>query len=201
METFTSEYAQGRWDRTKVLGVQLVPLTIDHALLLWHLKSPFLTGEMEAVTVDGVTMRLATLGKMVTTLYVLTRPCDEAATAMHRLRTAWRLRFWGWQLARRFGLAGRIAAQTAIERYLEDSFSEPVRWETQRTVHTSICHAPFLQVLKVRLQLCLGESRAGALSYPVREALWDLACFEEDSGRSEWVGAAESADIRRLTTN
>lgn len=189
MATLAPEYSRVRFpDRTEALGIPLRPLTIDHALLLWRIGSPFVASGPVG------------LGQIVTALYVLSRPCAIAANGLQQRRTDWLLKLWGWQIMARTSPADRYVARSTIEQFIQDSFDGPDLWEAEAASEKK-CAAPFLQILKCRLQSCLGISRAEALSYPVREAIWDLACHAEDMGRVEWVSPEQVEFITKVAKN
>jgi hypothetical protein len=172
-------------DRTRVLGVRLLPLSVGQALLLWRIGSPFVAGGPFAT------------GDIVSAIYVLSCPCNAAARGLQRRRTRWLLKLWAWQLRRRKADV-LIAACTALSGHVARAFEGPTMWEDGEG--GAKCSAPYLQTLKTRLMECFGMGRDAALDYAIQEAIWDIAASAEDHGRAEWVSAEEADTIESLAT-
>jgi len=188
MASFHPEYAKARWpDTVRVLGVRLVPLTIDHAILLWRINSPFVAGGP------------ISLAQLVTAVYVLSRPCDRAAKGLQGRCAGWMLKLWGWQLTLLCADVRQALAICTVGNYIEQAFQGPTLWEGEGGAKS--CSSPFLQVLKCRLQSSLGCTNENAFAYPVQAAIWDLACHAEDSGRADVVNAEDAEAIERLGRN
>jgi hypothetical protein len=173
-------------DRVTVFGRELVPVTIGHALLLTRIGSPFLVGGKIAA------------GQLVTAIYVLSRPAEVAARGLDAKRVQWVFKLWAFQLRHLCGALARLMAIHAIEEHLERGWQGPDMWEGKEG--SKQCNAPTLLVMKTRLMSAFGVSREQALSYPLREAIWDLAAWAEDKG-VDWVSQEDSDMIEEVLKN
>lgn len=185
MESNHAIYSEVLWpDRPVVLGVPLEPVTIGQALLLWRLKSPFI-GAGALPPKDG---------DIVTALYVLSRPCREAATELRASRVP--PAFGGWcQDVALLAEADKVGAREQIDTHVATAFAGPATWSEQKEKPDQQPGAPLLAALKVRLMEVFGLSREEAMDYPVREALWDIAVHGEVNGHLRLVSAADSAAV------
>lgn len=172
-------------DRHRACGVDLLPMTLGHALLLQRLGSPFAEarpnpafGQFHKQGPSGADMLLACL--------VCSRPAARAAGAVNsRWGAAWIK--WKW-ITRRFRMG-------------EDMLSflrwYGVQWELPDfvTVRTSEGGPPrgaeFLHQLVVFCCSHLGCSHAEALEVPVAVAQYDYICHLEGDGQ---IRIVESRD-------
>lgn len=186
MASFTSEYAAVIFpDRRRVLGKRLLPVTIEHALLLWQIGSPLMIGGRVDSERDAI----------VFALYVLTRDCRRAADKLPSIRTRWLLQAWAAQLWIRCNDEALAAAWKELDAHIEEAFSGPALWQEESNAKSG---APYLQWLKCSLMECFHLSPREALACSVREAIWDLACFAQTHGRAAWVSPEEAEAIEKV---
>jgi hypothetical protein len=181
--SFHKEYAAVFWpDPVRVLGVRILPVTISHALFLWRIKSPLMVGGKMDIP------------QLVLALYVLSRPCIEDVRCLQRWDTRWLLKLWALQIKARCREVDRVLARAMLESCMDDAFEGPSIWEAQENTGRK-CGAPYLLVLKVKLQERLSCTREQAMKYPLREAIWDLAAEAEVKGLMEWVQPEQAQGI------
>ena len=184
--SYAKQYADVVFPRScQVLGRRLHPPTIGHLLLLWRVGSPLVRGGVMGA------------GSLALALFILSRPWHRAERGMNgwwgqKVRNA-----WARQL-RRCGEFDRAAAQAMLVAWLGQSMTGPELWQPETKGEAKTISAHFLQATKVRLMQCFGMTREAALNTPLREALWDLACYAEDQGTAEWVKAEDAEAIDTL---
>lgn len=161
----------------------LRPLTINHAIFLTAIGSPFVIGG----TIEKKHVALAA--------YVLSRPCNAAAKGLRTRRGRWFLRVWSWLIGLRCDRLDHVLARQAMLDYFKEAFEEPQPWEGEGDMAGRPPGSTFLQALKVALQARLNCSHAEALNYPLREAIWDLACDSEREGKVQLVSEEERAEM------
>lgn len=135
----------------------------------------------------------AEIGTLVTALYVLSRPWQEAAAGLNSLKIKLRFKLWGLQLRLFTGIEGREIIAASIRDWLEYAWDGPEFWEGPLDMEHR-CASPFLQVIKVRLMHLFHLTPEEALDYSLKEAIWDTSCYAEDHGKAELV-SDEMADM------
>lgn len=169
----------------RVLGVDLLPLTIGHALLLQRINSkfaPFL--QLEPDEVIGV-------GDIFEALYVMSRPAEVAAAGLRSrgyrvLVHWWALRYW---IAITFHPWKALAAPTAaaaIARHVRTSCTGPSVFPKRSD--SAGLQAPYLAILEVilRRRMHIDDPK----SVPVRVAQWLMSVDCEMEGTVEFRGDA-----------
>lgn len=167
-------------DSIHVIGQRLMPVTIGHGILLWRLGSPLMTGGD------------CPHGEIAMAVYVLSRPWQVAQRGLGKWRTRKLLQFWIWQIKHCLTPQQKASAVASLNDAVDRAFAGPIMWESGGGKG---CSAPYLQGLKVRLMSHLHQTREQALSYPIREAIWDIDCFAEDQGRVDWVSERDHQAI------
>jgi hypothetical protein len=179
MDSFESRYSAVLFpDRPIVAGFKLEAPQLGHLFLLWRMGCLPLKREV---------------GKLVTALYILSRPWQQAAKGLQRRWIKARLKIWGVQFHLICTAYQRKRIAEEIEDHLDNAWSGPELWEGDESGNS--LGAPFLQVLKCRLMHLFNISRDEALSYSLREAVWDVDCHMEDHGRVEFVSEEWEARV------
>ena len=182
--THTEKYARMVFpDRVLVLGVELQAATIGHGLLLARIKSPFWGGGA------------AGTGRICQALWVLSRPCKEAAEGLQSGRADKVLRGWARQLGR--ARQSEVeAARAGLARWIDSSFEALPLWDKQETDgEKKMMGAPVLLILATRLMHTLQVPWREVMDYPIARARWELACHAEEQGGLEWVNERAAAAI------
>jgi hypothetical protein len=178
MDSFESRYSAVLFpDRPIVAGFKLEAPQLGHLFLLWRM---------------GCLPLKRDIGKIITALYILSRPWKKAQRGLDSHWIDWRFKLWGAQI--RPTSYGRMLIANAIEDHLEDAWSGPEIWEGEAGEKLG---APLLQVLKCRLMHLFNLSQEEALSYSLKEAIWDTSCHLEDQGRIEIVSDEWEARVEK----
>lgn len=167
----------------RVLGCELRPFTLGHALFLARMESPYLTGAA-----------VPEWGDLVLAVELCRRDQSslESALASFRLRFAlrhlWPLRYLRW---------GRAWPDHSLEfaAYLARAWRRP---ETFRRGNTQPSGVPWLLYLQVVMMDWLHKTEAETLATPLQAAIWQVAAAAELRERIEWVNEEELAAMEDL---
>lgn len=172
-------------DRHRCCGVDLLPMTLGHALLLQRLGSPFAAarpapafGTFHKQGPSGADMLLACL--------VCSRPAARAAWIVNSRWGALWLK-WKWTV-RRFRMGDDMAA---LLRWYAVQWHLPDFVPTRTSEGGAPRGAEFLHQLVVFCCSHLGCSHAEALEVPVAVAQYDYICHIEGEGQ---IRIVESRD-------
>lgn len=169
-------------DRHRACGVDLLPMTLGHALLLQRLGSPFASARPgfggDPAKISGADMLLACL--------VCSRSAARAARIVNSHRgSAWLK--WKW-LSRRFRME---ADMQAFLRWYRAQWALPDFVATRQTSQGAPRGAEYLHQLVVFCCSHLGYSHAAAFEVPVVLAQYDYLCHLEGDGQ---IRIVESRD-------
>jgi len=186
-------YTEALWpDRWTILGVQLQPLRLGHALLLQRLG----ISEPSAFSLQPSAFPL---GDLLLGLYICSRSVARAGAGLQRTSTRrWlALRAWAVRL-----LPARIRALALARyaQYLAAGWQGPRVWLTQKDGGRPR-GAELLQILTVSLMANLGLDRAAALETPLSLALWDCCAFWESEAALEFLSEDDEeliAEAKRI---
>lgn len=172
----------------RVLGRELLPLTIGHGLLLARMGSPFAPWTPAQDTIGA--------GDVLTAVSICSRPQAKALDWVTRRSFGFMARLWKWRACHWPGAEARLHhAAGLLGRYVRESCQGPKVWLKAEAAR---CKVPTLIVLKTALQEWLGATHETAMATPVAVALIELTVYSERHGAIDLVSPEEAEAIDRL---
>lgn len=175
-------------DRHRACGVDLLPMTLGHALLLQRLGSPF-AGQRPAL---GEKRPDISFSDILLVAFVCSRNWRSAARAVNRRRSAWWLR-WKW-VTRRWHISRDTMAFFAWHsvQWRSPSFSANVSDASGLERG-----AEWVHILTVFCCRNMGCSHSEALDVPLPVATLDYLVFQEEQGAIR-INEARDNDLESL---
>jgi hypothetical protein len=164
----------------KVLGVQLVPVSPGHVIVLSHLRSPFVVPGREPADVD-----------VATAVWVLSMPATRLiATPGRRLE-----RRLG-RLLRRVSRCDLVAERACLRQYFAEAHRAPECWEGGDAGRR--LKAPWPWVFVWTLMELGHQDWRSAFDMPIQMAAAMLACCGDAHGTRDLVDDEDRRKIARL---
>lgn len=160
----------------RVLGLELLPFTIGHFLLLQRHGSVFVAQGGGHIGIDD--LLLAAL--------ICSQTYEEAKGA---LRSRWLplfTKFWGWR-SRKANIFAEVAAMKDYMAALENTPDIVVDLTADGQARGGSSGTPWINKLKVFLMADLHVSHAEAMDYPIVEAQWDFWTLQALRGNDQMV--------------
>jgi len=158
--------------RASVAGVNLLPFSIGHALLLQKQRSPI------AGMWSGKTEGKVNVGDIALAVWICSCQSTVALSRVGGFRMRWSLR----SIAKRVMRHGIGRSQSELLDYIADGFSSP---KMRMGEGSKVVGSPMLGMLMVSMMAHFGRNLADAMNTPVSFAIWNRSILLDEKGFAE----------------
>jgi hypothetical protein len=184
--------------RFTLLGLDVLPLSLGHIVILNHIESPFVTGKIADLDDLALAVLICSLD--------FEKGCEAIADPeLPKFLKQWSRQLTGMSGLRRWLVKLRILKPFDVNwvqkielftKYLSAAMDLPAfQFEESETARVVEC--PFVQIVKVKLMSELHISEADILDRSWNRCLWDYVTLKVFAGDMEFVDEDEMADMQK----